>query len=413
MREKLLFFTCLILFLDVQAQPERKLELGSWRALLQRTDGHAIVFNFLVGESGMKRFLDIRNAAESIRVDDIQVQGDSIFIRMPFFDSQIRASFSRKGMIRGSWIKRLKDQDQRMPFMAYPNQDYRFLPAAGPARINVSGRWAVTFRGPGGSDSTPSVGEFIQHGSQVTGTFLNPTGDYRYLEGIVSGDSLVLSCFDGSHAYLFTAEVIQGKEIRSGYRFSGPTYKEIWTAKKDSLAELPNEFTLTRMKPGQTHLDFAFRDLNGKRVSIQDPRFKNKVILVQIMGSWCPNCLDETRFLCSLYPQYHKKGFEIIALAYERSTDFARSQKSLRSFQERLSVPYPILITGVTDSDTLQAEKSLPQLEKIEGFPTTIFMNKSGEVAKIHTGFNGPATGKHYEEEKRTFTRIIDELLAQ
>jgi thiol-disulfide isomerase/thioredoxin len=131
------------------------------------------------------------------------------------------------------------------------------------------------------------------------------------------------------------------------------------------------------------------------------------------MGSWCPNCLDETSFLSKFYESYRKKGVEIIGLAYERSTDFSLSQKNLRSFQERLHVPYPLLITGVSESDPEKAKKTLPQLEGIEGFPTTIFIDRAGQVQKIHTGFNGPATGEHYEEEKKTFYSIVDALLVQ
>jgi hypothetical protein len=104
---------------------------------------------------------------------------------------------------------------------------------------------------------------------------------------------------------------------------------------------------------------------------------------------------------------------EVIGLAYERSTDFAKSQKSLRSFQDRLQVKYPLLITGVSESDPEKAKKTLPQLEDIEGFPITIFIDKAGQVQKIHTGFSGPATGEHYEEEKKTFYSIVDALLVQ
>jgi thiol-disulfide isomerase/thioredoxin len=395
-----------------QAQDEEKLQNGNWGAGLLRPDGHSIVFNFEVKQAGSKKFLYLRNAAESLKVDDIHVQGDSIWIRLPFFDSRVRAVFKGNNRLEGLWIKTLKDRDQQMPFAANFDQHFRFPSESGPARVNVTGRWAVTFRGPSGRDSTPAVGEFVQKGDHVTGTFLHPTGDYRYLEGIVTGDSLKLSCFDGGHAYLFNAG-IAGNRILSGIHFSGPLYKEIWTARRDETARLPDEFSLTKMKPGQTRLDFSFRDINGKMVSIHDNRFHNKVILIQIMGSWCPNCMDETHFLSRFYDQYRTKGVEIIALAYERSTDFTRSQKSLRACQQRFDVKYPILITGVTDSDSLQTEKTLPQLEKIEGFPATIFISKSGEVAKIHTGFNGPATGEHYLEEQKTFTKIVDELLAR
>jgi thiol-disulfide isomerase/thioredoxin len=411
-----LIFTVMVLFASLcsRAQGEiRKLLVGTWRASVERADGNSILFNFDVQDKEAGSILYIRNASERILVDDIKVKSDSIWIQLPFFDSQIRAAFSENRMLKGIWIKRLKDRNQVMNFTANFNELARFVPSNGPSRVDVTGRWAVTFRGTSGKDSTPAVGEFVQKGNLVTGTFLHPTGDLRYLEGIVTGDSLKLSCFDGGHAYLFCAKILDNHLISGGLQFSGPVYKEIWTAKRDENAKLPDEFSLTRIKPGQSHLNFTFTDVDGRKVSINDTRFKNKVIVIQIMGSWCPNCMDETHFLSGFYDRYHDKGIEIIGLAYERSTDFGRSQKNVRIFQKRFGVKYPLLITGVTESDSLLTEKSLPQLEKIEGFPTTIFLNKMGEVAKIQTGFNGPATGEHYTEEKKTFARTVEELLSQ
>ena len=158
---------------------------------------------------------------------------------------------------------------------------------------------------------------------------------------------------------------------------------------------------------------FTFKDIEGRPVSLSDERFKGKVVLVQIMGSWCPNCMDETRFLSGFYDEYHSKGVEIVALAYERSTDFARSQASLHGWQQRFQVKYPMLITGVAVGDPQRAEKTLPQLERIVNFPTTIFLNKAGQIEKIHTGFSGPGTGEHYEEQKKEFYATVNELLGQ
>jgi thiol-disulfide isomerase/thioredoxin len=123
--------------------------------------------------------------------------------------------------------------------------------------------------------------------------------------------------------------------------------------------------------------------------------------------------MDETRFLSSLFKEYRNKGVEIIGVAYERSTDFERSRKSLRSFQQRFDVQYPLLITGVSVNDSLRAKKTLPELADIVGFPTTIFVNKKGEVEKIHTGFNGPGSGANYAEQQKEFYDIVNQLLSE
>ena len=123
-------------------------------------------------------------------------------------------------------------------------------------------------------------------------------------------------------------------------------------------------------------MDFVFSDIDGNKVSINDVRFRNKVVIIQIMGSWCPNCLDETKFLSDYYDKNGSRGVEIVSLAYEYSTDFQRSQKSVRKFQQLFNVKYPMLITGVAVGDSLRTEKTLPQLTPIKAFPTTIFLGK-------------------------------------
>ena len=177
---------------------------------------------------------------------------------------------------------------------------------------------------------------------------------------------------------------------------------------------MPDGFNETKIKPGSGKLNFSFKDMDDShQVSITDKAFENKVVVVQILGSWCPNCMDETKFLSEYYKKNHQKGVEIIGLAYERTTDFESSQKALQPFKKRFDVKYPILITGVTVSDSLLAEKTLPQLENIDAFPTTIFVDKKGNIRKVQTGFNGPATGEHYAEFKKEFDEIIERLLPE
>jgi thiol-disulfide isomerase/thioredoxin len=401
----------LLLLQTLSAQQISSFQNGNWRAILERKDGNQIVFNFETRDSAGKKILYIRNASERLLVDDIVTKGDSVFINLPFFESRLQAAIINKNELRGVWLKRQTDKYQEMPFSAFFDQSFRFKSPGGTLVSNISGRWAVSFTTAGQALKDSAVGEFVQNGNYLSGTFLTPTGDYRFLEGVVDGDSLRLSCFDGGHAFLFTAKIKNNNSISDGKYYSGPVSKQGWTAKRDQNAKLPDEFSLTRLRPGQSKLDFVFKDIDGNLVSLSDERFRNKVLLIQIMGSWCPNCMDETEFLSGFYREYKNKGLEIIGLAYERSTNFERSQNSLRSFQKRFGVQYPLLITGISVNDSLRTEKTLPQLENIIGFPTTIFINRNGLVEKIHTGFNGPGTGTHYEEEKKDFYRIVDSMI--
>lgn len=384
------------------------LKAGIWRSTLDRADGYKIAFNFEVKDSADKKIIYIINGEERLLVDSIRLNGDSVFINMPFFESGFKAKLDAQNNLVGVFFKRLADKDQVIPFHAVYGEKDRFPVTAKPS-ASIDGRWAVEFR-DSKDNVENSVGEFSQNGNHVKGTFLNTSGDYRYLDGVINDDSIQLSAFDGGHAYLFTAK-ISGDSIKGGRFFSGPVASERWVAKKNDSAALPDAFAETKMKSGQRSLDFSFKSIDGKTVSINDPEYKNKVVVIQIMGSWCPNCMDETKFLSDYYSKNKDKGVEMVGLAYERSTDFDRSAKSLQSFRRRFDVQYPILVTGVTVSDSLRAEKTLPQIEKINAFPTTIFIDKKGDVRKIHTGFTGPGTGEHYDEFKKEFDELVTGLL--
>lgn len=374
-----------------------------------RADSLPIVFNLEVNRITSNTMVwKIRNAGETIRVDDIRKKGDSLLVDMPFFESAMRLKVDRSGLIRGSWIKGTTSRDIEQPVVIRPGK-VRFPLHAGPAKVDVTGRWSVRFRRPDGTFRN-AIAEFKQRGSLLTGTFLTPTGDYRYLEGVVSGDSLQLSCFDGSHAYFIGARMSADGMLHHGVFAAGLTHLEPWTAIRDESVVLDGSMSAMTLRPGQDSLRFRFRDLDGNWVSLRDERFRDKVVVVQIMGSWCPNCMDETAYLSDYYRKHRASGVEVVALAYEYSTDEARARKSLLKFRDRFDVKYPMLITGITSSDSLRTEKTLPELTPIKAFPTTIFVGRDGKVKHIHAGYSGPATGLHHAAFVQEFERTIQDL---
>jgi thiol-disulfide isomerase/thioredoxin len=353
--------------------------------------------------------LTIRNAKERLEVTGLQQQGDSVRFDMPFFECRFAAAIQSDGTLAGHMTKGTAAEPQQWFFRAQPDRRQRF-PVTRKAQCNISGRWAVNITRPNGTDR-PAIAEFQQQGEYLTGTFLTPSGDYRYLEGVVSGDSLYLSAFDGSHIYLFTATVDAQNTLTGGWFYSGYGGKEKWRAVKDEHAVLPDLGYTPEVKPGAGALDFSFPDLDSNLVSIRDPRFKGKVVVLQVMGSWCPNCMDETRFLNDYYLRHRSSGVEVLALAYEYSTDFGRSKAGLSKFRDRFKVAYPILITGARSTDSLKTEKTLPQITPIKVFPTTIYVGKN--IRKIETGFNGPGTGRHFEAYQKEFDQTVKELLSE
>jgi peroxiredoxin len=379
---------------------------GNWVAHLTREDGNNIIFTFEWKLVKGKSVWYIKNAAERIKVDKITTSGDSVFVQMPVFESQFRFVLKDKN-IDGIWVKRGAVKTQVLPFFATQGNS-RFATNS-ITQKNITGRWAVNFSG--NKTGEISVAEFVQKGNVLTGTFLNATGDYRYLEGIVSKDSLFLSGFDGSHAFLFKALIENNSTISNGVFYSGARGKEEWSAVKNSKVKIPQESVAMYVKPGEESLDFSFKDLEGKQVAINSDRFKNKVVIVQLLGSWCPNCMDETAFLSDYYNKNKQRGVEVIGLAYEYTTDWDRSVNSLKKFQERFDVKYPILNTEVTVLDSLRTEKTLPQVTPIKFFPSSIIVDKKGKIRKLDTGFNGPATGIHHAIYKKEFEETIDSLL--
>ncbi|WP_207513342.1 peroxiredoxin family protein [Longitalea luteola] len=383
---------------------------GMWRASLQRADGYTIDFSVTIQYISGKPVWFVRNAEEKIRVTAIEQKQDSIVVQMPLFESEFRLQLLGTHTLRGVWVKGTSTATQVMPVVFNYDQAERF-PQAKKSNRKIAGRWGATFFDK--NRSKPAVIEFKQSGNQVAGTVLTPTGDYRYLEGALDGDTLHMSTFDGSHAYYFRGTVHNDTAITDGLFFSGATFVENWTARKNEQATIPDTLANVYLKPGEDRLNFRFPDLDSNMVSINDDRFRNKVVIIQIMGSWCPNCMDETAFLSEYYKKNKQRGIEMIALAYEYSTDFRRSQKSLRKFQQHFNITYPMLITGVRVSDTLRTEKTLPQITKIKMFPTTLFIGRDGKLKRTHSGFYGPGTGEHYETFKKEFNTIVDELLKQ
>jgi peroxiredoxin len=397
-----------ILFLTSFSLQQSHGQTAGYVATLKRTDGLLIPFSFQQQQTNRKIYWVIKNGAEKIKVDNIIYEGDSVLIQMPVFESQFRLAKKEKGF-EGVWIKNGSVKASVLPFTAKPGNK-KFGMAAKTA-FNISGRWAVKFTGAKNGDI--SVAEFVQKGNLLTGTFLNATGDYRYLEGTVKSDSMFLSAFDGGHAFLFTAKIENNTTISNGVFYSGAVYKEEWTAVKDATAKVPAESVAMFIKPGEESLHFTFKNLEGNPVSINDEKFKNKVVIIQLMGSWCPNCMDETAFLSEYYNKNKQRGIEVIAMAYEYSTNWERSIKSLKKFQQRYNVQYEILNTEVTVSDSLRTEKTLPEVTPIKFFPSSIILDKKGKIRKLDTGFNGPATGEHHLAYKKELEELIDKLLRE
>ena len=180
---------------------------------------------------------------------------------------------------------------------------------------------------------------------------------------------------------------------------------------KDNDYDLADSKSLTKLKNGFESINFNFKNTNGEFVSLNDDQFKNKVVVVQILGTWCPNCLDETQFFLSYIKENPNLDLAFVGLSVESAKTEERAMKRIKNMIDKFDIPYPILLAqyGSTDKDTFL--QKIPMLENIISYPTTIIIDKTGKVNSIHTGFNGPATGQAFLDYKNEFDSEIKGLL--
>ena len=389
------------------AQPK----LGMWRGilLLNAEKYIELPFNFEIKKVNAKIILVIRNAQERITVDEVVFTKDSLNFKMPIFDTEFKTELIGDTILKGVWINHTKKENNTIAFTAKFGNKNRFNVPMKRATNFYDGRWETTFS-PEKKDSSKAIGVFkyIPNSAIVEGTFLTETGDYRFLEGTETNGKLFLSCFDGSHAFLFIAEHNE-TEIIKGDFYSGSTWHENWLAKRNDTFQLHDPESLTYLKNPEEKIDFTFYNTQKQKVSLSAAKYKNKVVIIQIMGSWCPNCMDESAYLAKVYKQYNQRGLEIIALAYERTADSERATANIMRLMKKFDIGYDILLTGLTGKD--KASESLPFLNVVMAFPTTIFLDKNHQVKSVYTGFSGPATGKAYEKYCLKTENLINNLL--
>lgn len=397
----LLFFACAPK--DKTNQPKE----GVWQARLTVKDNQILPFNFELKKNGSDtHHIKILNGEETILVDEITIEGDSILIKAPVFEGYMAAKLTNESM-QGVFV--IESLERMVPFEAEFGIEQRFSNVE-TSLTDVSGIWETEFS-PGTEDSYMGKGIFTQKDGIVSGTFRTTTGDYRYLEGVMDKDSLKISAFDGAHAFLFQAKVTNSS--MNGTFYSGNHFKEPFVAVKNENYELPSPDSLTFIKEGYDRFDFSFPNLDGEEIALSDPAFQNKVVIVQLMGSWCPNCLDESKFLVNYLQNHENEDLAIIALAFEQAKTKERALQSIQRLKDRIGISYPILLAQYGSYDKEKAQQKLPMLNHVLSYPTTIFVDKKGAVRKIHTGFNGPATGNKYEEFKTEFNSFLQELLTE
>ena len=376
-----------------------------WRIEISLND--RLILPFFIEEEKKQNevtLFSVKNGDEKIPLDIKTLTNDTIQLSFKEMSSHLKIIYTDSNHFLGYWTNERKGLQYAIS--GSKGNYKRFESAAQTGSKEILKSYEVTFGSP--KDNWPAVGLFKQNGDKLTGTFLTETGDYRYLEGNVFGDRLYLSCFDGAHAFVFTAKITGDSLL--GKFYSGASYQTDWKGIGNADAAIgdPNKLTyLIDNSYDLSKIKFKALFLGNKKI-----KFKNKPLtVIQIMGSWCPNCLDETNYFKVLHQKYKDRGLQIMALGFESQKTTRKRKKHLKRFKEKAGIPYPVYLAG--NASKKEASQIFSMLNGISSFPTTLFVNQKGEILHIHTGFYGPGTGIYYERYKKETEGLIQKSLSK
>jgi thiol-disulfide isomerase/thioredoxin len=353
-------------------------------------------------------YIHLINASDTFVISDIKYgtdrskAKDTFEIHFPMYNTLLKGYFE-ENVMEGEWLV-LDKENYRIPFVARYGKQNKFTDLKKTPSADISGVWKVNM----GIDSDkPSVmmASFEQSGNAITGTFSAPSGDYRFLSGTVQGNKLYLSQFDGATAYLIEAKIEEDGSLSGLFR-SGKHYQTLWTAVRDESFVL--EVPVHSPELTGKSVSFTYKDESGAQVSLEDPAFQGKPKVLQIMGSWCHNCYDEGRFFTNL-PSRYKDGISFLGLAVERASSEEAAFKRMKAFRKQTGVEYPLLLVSTTTQKE-EVLKAMPFLDKLEAYPTTVFLNERNEIVEVKSGFFGPASHLH-ETWRKDFFTSLDKLL--
>jgi thiol-disulfide isomerase/thioredoxin len=378
---------------------------GEWRAALDLAGGE-LRFGVTLERRGSAWEGELCNGSKCQPFSAVSLAGDSVALEMADYAAAITAKLAGDSLT-GAYRNVGNRGPRVIPFRASRG---RWQASRGSRRL--IGRWDATWVGDFGT--SPRVIELRDGTAGLEGTIISNTGDYGHFAGQVKGDTFSLAHFDGSYVYLLTGALSGGggtPDTLRGLFHAGLRTQTPWIAVRSTGAPHLRELTENTQADTTEPFRFAFPDLDGRLVTERDPRFKNKVVMVDVFGTWCPTCHDAAPELVRLHRKYRKRGLEIVGLAYEVSGDTSVDRRQVRRYREKFGIPFPLLLAGVNDTEAAAA--TLPQLQGFTSFPTTIFLGRDGKVRRIHAGFYGPATGAQHAKQVKDWAVEVERLLRE
>jgi len=386
------------LFLAIAAAALAQTLNGLWDATV-RVNNVDIPFRMELTNEGSSATGTFFNGEERLSSTAGRFEGGVLALDFDYYAGKLQATF-KDGVLDGTYAR---------PTRTYTFHARRFAPSPLTAADvpDIAGLWEVGTK----SSKGESAWRFIvrQSGPEVSAAILRVDGDTGMLAGTYHDGKFVLSHFSGARPLLLevtprkdgTLQVVQNRgEEMTAVRSAD--------ARAKGLPQPTDPSRHTSVKDPTEPLRFSAPDLEGHIVSNTNPRFHNKVVIVAIGGSWCPNCHDEAPFLVELYKKFRSRGLEIVALSFEEEEQL-KNPTRLRAFIKRYGIEYTVLLAG--QESELNAK--MPQAVNLNAWPTTFFLGRDGRVRSVHAGFAGAASGDFHRQLKEETTALVERLLAE
>ncbi|MDA1095230.1 MAG: TlpA disulfide reductase family protein [Acidobacteria bacterium] len=379
--------------------PDRPSLAGQWDATVV-VDGIEIPFLFEIADNGERVEGTFFNGELRVISTGGRFEDGTLSLAFDQYASAIEATYAQ-GRLEGHYERGTR---QPYPFAARPATPTETATPDVPA---IAGVWTI----PTESNKGEKAWRFIvrQTGAAVSGAILRVDGDTGNLTGAYRDGTFVMSHFSGARPLLLEVTL----EDDGSLRLLQNRGRELTAVRSDSAAGAalpePTDPSLhTTVADPQEPFRFSFPDLEGRVVTNEDARFAGKVVVVNVTGSWCPNCHDEAPFLAELYDTYRDLGLEIVGLSFEEA-DQLENPTRLRAFIEEYGLGYTFLLAGVPDDVNVK----IPQAVNLNAFPTTFILGRDGRARGVHAGFPSPASGSFYEEARQQVTTLVEALLAE
>jgi thiol-disulfide isomerase/thioredoxin len=375
---------------------------GLWDATVQ-VKNLEVPFRFEISGDGSKVAGTFFNGDAKFVSSSGSYANGHLLINWDYTASKLEATL-HDGVLEGNYFRAGRDAKT-----VYPFQAKHFTPStlATEDVPSIAGLWVI----PTHSDKGESAWQFIvrQSGPEVTAAILRIDGDTGALQGTYNDGKFVLSHFSGARPSVFEVKLLADGTLdilqNGTTKFTATRSAE---AKAKGLPEPTDPSKHTSVKDPTKPFTFALNDLNGNLVSNEDARFRGKVVLINITGSWCPNCHDEAPFLAALYKKYHAQGLEIVALSFEEA-DQLNDPVRLRAFIKKYGIEYAVLMGG----EPSEAKDKLTQAANWNSWPTTFFVGRDGLVRGAHAGFPSSGSGELFTKAKEDFEAKVERLLAE